>query len=74
MVIIIPTIQIAAVFVTFNNDLVNASNILVMLTPPKLYIAIIIIPEITKNINNPFSNTSRKYTRGNYINGLLLLS
>jgi hypothetical protein len=45
-----------------------------MLTPPKLYIAIIIIPEITKNINNPSSNTSRKYTRGNYINGLLLLS
>jgi hypothetical protein len=46
-VIIIPTIQIAAVLVTFNKDLVNASNILVILTPPKLYMAINVIPRIT---------------------------
>ena len=45
--IIIPTTQIAAVLVTFNKDLVNASNILVILTPPKLYMAIIVIPRRT---------------------------
>lgn len=64
----------AAVLVTFRSDLVNASNIFVMLTPPKLNIAIVTIPENAKKIRSPFSNTSLKYTRGNYINGLLLSS
>lgn len=73
-VIMIPITQIAAVFVTFNRDLVRASNILVMLTPPKLNTAIVSIPENARNIRNPFSNTSLKYTLGNSIKGLLLSS
>lgn len=56
----IPIIHIAAVFVTFRSDLVNASNIFVILTPPKLNIAIVMIPENAKKISNPFSNTYLK--------------
>lgn len=73
-VIMIPITQITAVFVTLSNDRVRASNILVILTPPKLNTAIVTIPEKAKNINNPFSNTSLKYTLGNYIKELLLSS
>jgi hypothetical protein len=35
-VITIPIIQMAAVLVTFSNDLVSASNIFVILTPSKI--------------------------------------
>lgn len=59
-VITIPTTQMAAVLVTFNSDLVRASNILVMLTPPKLYTAIVNMPEITKKISRPDEKTSRR--------------
>jgi hypothetical protein len=47
----------AAVFVTFNRERVSASNNLVMLTPPKLKIEIVIIPEKARNTKNPFSKT-----------------
>lgn len=56
-VIMIPITQIAAVFVMLSNDLVNASNIFVMLTPPKLKIAILRIPAMAKKRRNPFENT-----------------
>lgn len=73
-VIMIPITQIIAVLVTFNSDRVSASNIFVMLTPPKLNTAMVSIPENAKKISNPFSNTSLKYTRGNSMNGLVLSS
>ena len=43
-VIIIPTIQMTPVFVTFKRDLVNASNIFVIFKPFKLNMPIDIIP------------------------------
>jgi hypothetical protein len=53
-VIMMPTSHITPVLVTFKRDRVKASNILVILTPPKLYTAMVRIPEMTKNIRNPF--------------------
>ena len=70
----IPTNQIAAVFVTLSKDLVKASNILVIVTPPKLKILIEAIPTMTKEIRNPFWPIYLKYTLGSSKKGLLLSS
>lgn len=68
----IPTNHIAAVFVIFSNDLVRASNILVILTPAKLYAEIVMIPRITKVNKRKLEKTYFRYTRGSYINASLL--
>lgn len=63
-VIIIPMIQTNAVFVTFKRDLVNASNNLVIDTPPKLKSDIVIIPRITNTNKNALFPISLKYMKG----------
>ena len=62
--IIIPTAHMAAVLVTFSNDLVSASNIFVMVTPPKLKIEIEAIPTMTNANKNPLLPIYLKYTLG----------
>ena len=60
MVITMPIAQIAAVFVTFKRDLVRASNIFVIVTPPKLKTEITTMPVITSPIKYPLSITYLK--------------
>ena len=59
-----PIAQIAAVLVTLSNDLVKASNILVIVTPPKLKTQIEAIPTMTRDSKNPLLPISLKNTLG----------